>query len=134
MTFTALEFSPAAVAPYLLACVLLLRRHFRKDGSGNRKQAEDPFAQTALYLAYGTIAVPIAFVVMRLCYVFIPYGTVLVGGAGILWAAYTIWLQRRTVPPAPVKSRDLKGGKAQQIGALAASNQFKKQSAKRVGP
>jgi len=131
MAFSALEFSPAVVAPYLLACVLLLRRHFRKDGSGNRKQAEDPFAQTALYLAYGTIAVPVVFVIMRLCYVFIPYGTILVGGAGVLWAGYTIWLQRREVPPVAVQSRDLQGAKAQEIAAKSASKQFKAQTARR---
>jgi hypothetical protein len=133
MTFSPLDFSAGAVAPYLLAFLLLLRRHFRKDGSGNIKQAADPFAQTALYLAYVTLLVPIVFVVLRICYVFIPYGTIWVAGLGVLWAGYTLWLQRRDTPPAAVKSADLKGAKAQQLAALAASNKFKEQSARRFG-
>jgi hypothetical protein len=132
MTFSALDFSAAAVAPYLLACVLLLRRHFRRDGSGNRKQGEDSFAQTALYLAYATLIVPIIFVTLRFFYVFIPYGTVLVTALGVAWASYTILLQRRP-PAAEVQSRELQGERAQKLSAKAAGNQFKAQSAKRVG-
>ena len=36
-----LDFSPIVVAPYLVTSVLMLRRYFRKDGSGNNKQPED---------------------------------------------------------------------------------------------
>ena len=55
-----LDFSPIVVAPYLATTVLMLRRYFRKDGSGNRKQTEDPFAQTALLIgiAAAVLALP----------------------------------------------------------------------------
>ncbi len=132
MAISALDFSAAAVGPYLLACVLLLRRHFRRDGSGNRNQSGDPFAQTALYLAYATLVLPIIFVSLRFFYVFIPYGTLWVGGIGLLWAGYTIWLQRRP-PAAEVLTRELTGARAQKMSAKSASNQFKAQSARRIG-
>lgn len=132
MNYSALDFNAGAVAPYLLACVLLLRRHFRRDGSGNRKQGEDSFAQTALYLAYGTLVLPIIFVTLRFMHIFIPYGTIMVSAVGVVWASYTIWLQRRP-PSAEVQSRELLGERAQKLSAKAAGNQFKTQSAKRVG-
>lgn len=105
MPISMLDFSPIVVAPYLIACVLMLRLHLRKDGSGNREQAENPFARTALILAFATLVPPIAFVALRMFHVFIPYGTFWFGGAGVIWAAYAVWLQRRDGPPVPVASK-----------------------------
>jgi len=107
MTIDPIDFSGVVVAPYLATVVLMLRRHFRKDGSGNRNAPEDPFAQTAFYLAAAALAVAMVFMTLRFFHVIIPYGSLWFGAVGLIWMGHAIWLQRRAPPP-PVRSRDLR--------------------------
>lgn len=103
MTIDPWQFTPYVVLPYVAVFPLMLRLYFRKDGSGNKKSEPDPFAPTALILAGVTLVVPGAFIAMRMAYIFIPYGSVLIGGAGLVFLGWAIWKQRRPPPP-PVKS------------------------------
>ncbi len=120
-----LDFSPIVVAPYLATTVLMLRRYFRKDGSGNRKQTEEPFAQTALLIGIAAAVLAAVIILTRLFHVVIPYGSIWFGAVGLIGVAYGIKVQRRE-KPAPVKSRELVGARAQQDAAISASNQLKK--------
>jgi hypothetical protein len=104
MTIDPLDFTPVVALPYLVVFVLMLRRFFRKDGSGNRRQEEDPFAPRALAMAAIALAVPIVLYFLRFLYIFIPYGTLIFGALGLAWLGYAFWLQRRPPPP-PVKSK-----------------------------
>jgi membrane protein implicated in regulation of membrane protease activity len=111
MVIDPLDFSGIVMAPYVVTAALMLRRHFRKDGSGNRgtKDNPDPFAQTAFWLAVAAVAVGLLYFLQRVLYVFIPYSTIWFGALGVAWMGWAIWLQRRPPPPAVV-SKELKPG------------------------
>lgn len=119
MSISPWDYSPLVTGLYLAIFVLMLRRFFRKDGSGNRKQREDSFQQIALALAGVALAVPILFIGLAVADVVIPYGTVGMALLGLAWLAWAILLQRRG-DPAPVRSSVL-GPIGQQQAALRAN-------------
>ncbi len=101
------DFTSIVTAPYLAIFLLMMRRHLRKDRSGNRQAPADPFIWIALALAGAAIVVPGLFIALGIAHVFIPYGSVGVGMLGLIWLAWAISLQRRP-PPEPVKSTEIR--------------------------
>jgi len=106
MTIDPWKFSPIAVLPYFVVFFLMLRMHFRKDGSGNRRAAADPFSPYALMVGGAALAVAAIYIILRLVNVFIPYGSVWFGGAGLVFMGWALWKNRRAPPP-PVQSTEL---------------------------
>ena len=110
------EFSPLVTLPYAVTFPLMLRLFFRKDGSGNKNSEPNTFAPTALILAGVALAVPAIFIFLRTLYVFIPYGSVVIGGPGLIFLGWAIWKQRRPPPP-PVKSVVLRAAQQKRNAA-----------------
>lgn len=108
-----LDFTAIVAAPYLAIVVLMTRLHFRKDGSGNRKQDRNPWEGKGLIFAAAAIVPPAVFIGLGIAHVFIPYGTVLVGVPALLWMAWAIWLQRRA-PAAAVRSNEMSAAEQQR--------------------
>lgn len=101
-----LDFTAIVAAPYLAIVLLMIRLHFRKDGSGNRKQAANAWEGKALIVAAVAIAVPMIFIGLALFKVTFPYGTAVIGTLGLMGLGWAAWQQRRAPPP-PVASSTL---------------------------
>lgn len=101
-----LDFTAIVAAPYLAIVVLMIRLHFRKDGSGNRKQSGNSWEGKALIVAAVAIVVPMVFIGLGLFKVTVPYGSAVIGTLGLMGLAWAAWQQRRPSPP-PVASSTL---------------------------
>ncbi len=108
-----LDFTGAVAAPYLAIVVLMIRLHFRKDGSGNRKQSGNSWEGRALIYAAVAIAVPAVFIGLGLFKVTFPYGSAVIGSLGLLGLAWAAWQQRRPAAPSVVSST--LSAKAQEV-------------------